>query len=77
MGSRPKVGGYIWNAEVNRGLRANEKARRILDKLINDPPASQARLYQYVAAVSQCLSEELSALTELERIGRNERKPER
>ena len=68
MGSRPKRGGYFWNQEIAQGLQANAQARRILDRLIEDPPTSQARLFQLLAALSQHLAIQLEAFTELERI---------
>ena len=63
-----EVGGYIWNEEVARAIRANKVARKKLARMLMDDLSGE-RFVRLLAEINHQLSEELDALVELEKIG--------
>ena len=70
MTSPRKPGGYIDRAELNRAMRANKRARKLLKDLLRqaDERRGGGWIYPVLARLAQELSEALEALTEMERI---------
>jgi len=62
-----KVGGYVDRQELNRAMRANKAARRVVSRILNERPGP-ARLSLLLAELAQHLAIELEALMEMERI---------
>lgn len=70
MTTARKVAGYIDRQELNRAIRANKAARRLLRQLLEQAEARRGSgwLYPVLAQLAQELAEALEALTEMERI---------
>ncbi len=69
--ARRKVGGYIWNDRLSRGIRANSAARRIVGQILDEGPG-QMRLALMLARISGHLAETLEALTDMRDISARE-----
>jgi len=64
-----KVGGYGWAQEINRAIRANDKARAAVRRILDDRPGPQMMALM-LAEIAICLSENRAALEEVNRIGK-------
>ena len=64
---RRKVGGYIWNEEVNNAIRANEAARRAVGQILDEDPGS-ARRALLLALIARYLGDNLESLRKLQEI---------
>lgn len=73
MSDAPKLGGYSWELEVERGQSANDRVAEILEQLIegHHGPVARAALLSKAALA---LRTNLDALNRLEEIGRNSKK---
>lgn len=70
MSDPPKLGGYSWELEVERGRSANDCAARILEQLIDQRPGPVATA-ALLSKAALALRTNLDALHALERIGRH------
>lgn len=67
--SKRAVGGYAFNAEVNRARNANRSAREALRRIIEEKPGPQT-LSLLIAKAALALGEIDQAVGEIEQIAR-------
>lgn len=68
--SKPKVGGYEFNQELTRIRNAANEITTSLDIILNRSPGPQT-IYAHIAQISIQIGHILSAVANLEKIGRN------
>ncbi len=70
MATARSVGGYVDRQELNRAIRANQDARRVLARLLEMTELRRGAgwMYPLLAELAQAHSVALEALVEMERI---------
>jgi len=70
MATARSVGGYVDRQELNRAIRANQDARRLLAQLLEmtETRRGSGWMYPLLAELAQAHSVALEALVEMERI---------
>ncbi len=74
MATPRKPGGHVDRQELNRAIRANKDARRLIRRILRETEnhRGSGRPYPILARLAQAHSIALEALTEMDRIRRRE-----
>ena len=72
MATKRRIGGYVFNQELQRAINANRAARRALSHILDDQ-ASPRKIALYLAQSARDLAENLDALMVLRDIVQEER----
>lgn len=68
--TRRKIGGYIWYQAFHAAKGANGRARRALQRIVDERPGP-TQMARYLAETSLALAESWEAIDKMERIASN------